>query len=73
MLLKSNFPKHKCWQAAYPFVNVRINGVIVHGEDVRVAVVVGQALVVDLGVGLAVQTLGKDGHDENVYLQKIKK
>ena len=41
----------------HSFVDVGIDGVVVHREDVGVAVVVHSALIVNLQVGLSVETL----------------
>ena len=43
--------------ATHSFVDVGIDGVVVHREDVGVAVVVHHALIVNLQVGLSVETL----------------
>lgn len=40
---------------AYPFINVCIDGVVGHGEDVGVAVVAHHALIVNFQVGLSVE------------------
>ena len=50
----------------YPFVNVCIDSVVVHGEDVGVGVVAGHTRLVNFEIRLSVKTFRKDGHDKDV-------
>ena len=50
----------------HSFVNVGINSVVVHWEDVCVRVVAADAQLMNVIVRFAVETFSKNGHYENV-------